>query len=128
MSGSAIDISVLDRTTHEELDRGAMYLEMSELTPMASPFVEPAARAMRQEIAALMRRHGFVEYPYEFWHFSGGDPYAEYLLKSGKPGRYGAVDWDASANRVTSITNPLEPLNSAEEIKRLIAEAVARWS
>jgi len=126
MSGSAIDISVLDRATGEEVNRGKAYLEMSELTPMASPFVEPGARAMRLEIMALMRRHGFVEYPYEFWHFNGGDAYAEYLLGSGKPGRYGAVDWDAATNQVTPIEDPLKPLNTAEEIAQMIAGALAR--
>ena len=34
MSGSAMDISVLQRDTREEVDRGAPYIEMSELTPM----------------------------------------------------------------------------------------------
>lgn len=126
MSGSAIDISVLDRSTGEEVNRGKAYLEMSELTPMDSPFVEPEARAMRKEITALMRRHGFVEYPYEFWHFNGGDAYGEYMLKSGKPGRYGAVDWDEKTNRITPIENPLTPLNSDEEIAKLITEALAR--
>lgn len=40
MSGSAIDISVMSR--HDpalEVDRGGPYIELSELTPMNSPFV-----------------------------------------------------------------------------------------
>ena len=38
MSGSTIDISVLHRDGGREVERGGPYLEMSELTPMNSPF------------------------------------------------------------------------------------------
>ena len=40
MSGSAIDISVFRRDDGSEVWRGNPYLEMSERTPMRSPFVE----------------------------------------------------------------------------------------
>ena len=53
MSGSARDISVLRRDTGEEVDRGGPYPEMSECTPLASPFVAEHARQHRQEITAL---------------------------------------------------------------------------
>ena len=63
MSGSAIDVSVLDRASGEEVDRGGPYLEMSERTPMHSPFVSPQAQRNRHEITEIMRESGFVEYP-----------------------------------------------------------------
>ena len=95
MSGSAIDISVMHLDDpSREVDRGAPYLEMSALTPMGSPFVSDAARRNRQEITALMRRHGFVDYPWEFWHYSSGDAYEQVLRKTGRPAIYGAVQWD----------------------------------
>ena len=68
---------------------------MSERTPMNSPFVSPEAQRNRQEITAIMRESGFVEYPYEFWHYSSGDAYEQILLGTGQPARYGAVDFDA---------------------------------
>jgi len=33
---------------------------------MGSPFVSPIARGDRHTINAIMRHHGFVEYPHEF--------------------------------------------------------------
>lgn len=45
MSGAAIDMSVLDRSTGAEVDRGAPYLEISEITPINTPFVSAEARA-----------------------------------------------------------------------------------
>lgn len=127
MSGSAIDISVFDRQSRQEIDRGGPYLEMSEKTPMLSPFVSADARQNRIEITAIMRRHGFVEYPYEFWHYNSGDAYAALLLKSGQPARYGAIDWSGPAdNAVTPIANPCEPLNTPEEMRQEIEASLKR--
>ncbi|MCC7191653.1 MAG: hypothetical protein IT444_02630 [Phycisphaeraceae bacterium] len=127
MSGSAIDISVLDRKTRKEIDRGKPYLEMSELTPMTSPFISAAQRKNRRDITALMRKHGFIEYPYEFWHYNSGDAYYEVLTQSGKPARYGAIDWEGPGySKVTPIPKPNEPLNSTAEIKKEIDAALKR--
>ena len=67
-----------------------------------------------------------MAYPFEFWHYNQGDAYAEYFLKSGKPARYGAVDWNAADNSVTPIHNPSEPLNSEAEIQLEIEQALKR--
>ena len=125
MSGSALDITVLENDGREELDRGAPYLEMSELTPMTSPFAPPEARRNRDEITAIMARHGFAAYPYEFWHYSSGDAYSEYLSGSRAPARYGAVNLELTSGRTTEIPNPLRPLHSREEIRGEIERAIA---
>jgi len=120
--GSAIDISVVDRATGREVDRGGPYLEISEKTPMASPFVSAEAKKNRAEMTALMARCGFQTYRFEFWHYNAGDCYAEYLASSGAPGRYGPVDLDPSTGRVTPIEGAEKPLNSEEEIGARIRE------
>lgn len=126
MSGSAIDISVLDRTTGREIDRGRPYLEMSELTPMDSPFISAAASANRAAITALMAKHGFITYPWEFWHYNKGDAYDHYLNKTGKAARYGAVNVTVTDGSVQAIADPLTPLNSVEEIESEMRAAVER--
>lgn len=126
MSGSAIDISVLNKSTKLEVDRGAPYLEISELTPMSSPFISQVARGNRQEITAIMRRAGFVEYPYEFWHYSNGDAYEGVLFGQSTPALYGAVDWNPDTGQTKCIPNPELPLNSLDEIKNEIAKAILR--
>ena len=126
MSGSAIDISVVDRNSGDEIDRGGPYIEMSELTPMGSPFVSPEAAGNRQAITAIMVESGFVAYPYEFWHYSSGDAYEQCLLETGKPGRYGAVDFDPATGNMMPIENPREPLHSLAEIQAEIRVALAR--
>lgn len=126
MSGCAIDISVVDRDTRAEVDRGGPYLEMSELTPMASPFVPPAALQNRALITALMEKHGFVAYPYEFWHYSQGDVFAETLRFSGKPARYAAVNLDPGSGAIEPIDDLMAPLNAAQDIGAEIVKAHAR--
>ncbi len=121
--GSAIDISVLTIDGSEEIDRGAGYLEISELTPMDSPFVSQEARSNREEITALMARHGFSTYPFEFWHYNAGDAYSALLSGRGGAARYGPVDLDPSSGLTTPITDATVPLNSEEDIAAMIAEA-----
>jgi D-alanyl-D-alanine dipeptidase len=128
MSGSALDISVIDRNTGLDVDRGAPYLEMSELTPMDSPFISTAARKNRQEITAIMRDAGFVEYPYEFWHYSSGDVYEDILYDRPGPARYGAVDRVPDSGIIQAIPNPELPLNDMDEIKNEIEAALRRIS
>lgn len=126
MSGSAIDISVLDRMTGDEVDRGRPYLEMSELTPMTSPFISPEAHANRQAITALMRDYGFITYPWEFWHYNQGDAYDHYLNQTGQPARYGAIDLSLTDGSVTAIADPLTPLNSYAELESELHQALER--
>ncbi|MBN2295576.1 MAG: hypothetical protein JXM70_24310 [Pirellulales bacterium] len=126
MSGSAIDISVVDRDSREDVDRGGPYLELSELTPMDSHFVSPQAAGNRRAITDIMSEGGFVAYPYEFWHYSGGDAYEQCLRETGRPGRYGAVDFDPVSGEITPIENPCEHLNSLEEIQAEIQVSMQR--
>ena len=92
---------------------------------MTSPFVPETARRNRGEITALMARHGFHTYPFEFWHYNAGDAYHEHLSGSGRPGRYGAVDFDPATGEMSPIADPEEPLNSEREIRDRIDEALA---
>ena len=124
MSGSAIDVSVTT-ADGDEVDRGGPYLAMSEVTPMGSPFVSEGAQRNRTEITSLMARHGFSTYPFEFWHYNSGDAFHEYQARSGATARYGAVDVDLSTGRVTPISDPEEPLNSAREIQERIDEVLS---
>ena len=125
MSGSAMDISVLMRATGEEVDRGRPYLEMSELTPMTTPFISEHAQQNRREITALMRRHGFMAYPWEFWHYNDGDAYAEVLNQTGRPARYGPIHMNSADGSVTPIENPIAPIASQEVIRELMERVLA---
>ena len=126
MSGSAIDISVFRRDDGTEVWRGNTYLEMSERTPMRSPFVEPEYVQNRLEITAVMESHGFMHFPFEFWHYNKGDGLGHILTGNKAPARFGPVHWDPATNKVTAVDNPSEPLRPLPEIEREIVAAVER--
>jgi D-alanyl-D-alanine dipeptidase len=126
MAGAAVDISVLRKEDGSEVWRGKPYLEMSEYTPMDSPFVSAEERQNRQEITRLMEGHGFLHYPGEFWHYNKGDSLYQIQARSGQPGRYGPVDWNPVTNAVTPYDDPRAPLSPLEVLEPLIQQAVQR--
>jgi D-alanyl-D-alanine dipeptidase len=126
MSGSAIDLSVLRRRDGVEVDRGGGYITLSEATPMDSPFISRAAQRNRRAITELMAGHGFATYPFEFWHYSAGDAYAEMLAGAGRAARYGPVDMDPRTGEVTPMKAPLRRLNNESEFRTEIARALRR--
>ena len=126
MSATAMDVSVIDRNTGLELDRGGPYVEISELTPMDSPFVSDDARRNRAEITAVMNSRGFQAYPYEFWHYNKADAYCEMLNNTRQPARYGPVDYDAKTNTVVPTANPTDRLCSEAEIEENLTQALKR--
>lgn len=126
MSGSAVDISVFQRDDGKEVWRGNAYLEMSERTPMRSPFIDEQDLNKRLEITAMMEARGFMHFPQEFWHYNKGDAGAHLL--TGEPGaaKYGPVHWDPETNEVRPYEDPLSPLNPVEVIEKEVAAAVER--
>ena len=125
MSASAIDISVFQRDGRE-VWRGGPYLEVSERTPMRSPFISETELRNRLEITEVMESHGFMHFPFEFWHYNKGDAGAHILTGNPAPARYGPVHWDPQNNTVTAVANPLNPLNPLPAIEIEIAAAMDR--
>jgi D-alanyl-D-alanine dipeptidase len=65
-TGLAVDIGV------SGWDFGSPFDYFDRRSWTKSP-VKPLARAHRDALVALMRRHGFTNYPREWWHFTYGD-------------------------------------------------------
>jgi D-alanyl-D-alanine dipeptidase len=126
MSGSAIDISVFRRDDGHEVWRGNRYLEMSERTPMRSPFIEADDQQNRLDITAMTEAHGFIHFPYEFWHYNQGDAMGHILSGQTTPARYGPVHWEPQANKVTPYDDPVSPLNPLDVIEQEIVAAMLR--
>jgi zinc D-Ala-D-Ala dipeptidase len=122
-SGAAIDIGVFRRDDRQEIDRGATYLSLGEVTPMASPFISAEARRNRDEITRVFAGVGMSAYPYEFWHYSRGDAYEAMLAGGREPARYGAVDADLATGQVAAMADPGAPLNSPEELVFCLTKA-----
>lgn len=126
MSGSAIDLSVLRREDRTEVWRGGPYLEMSERTPMRSPYISAEELDNRLAITAMMEARGFMHFPQEFWHFNKGDAGAHILTGNPAPCRYGPVNWNPETNEVSAVPDPMSPLNPLPVIEREIEAALER--
>ena len=126
MSGSAIDISVWNRDDGTEVWRGFPYLEMSECTPMRSPFIAPEHLENRLAITDIMEKHGFLHFPFEFWHYDKDDAAMHIVTGNPAPSRFGPVNWDPITNEVTPVADPLALLNPLSVIEREIASALQR--
>jgi len=126
MSGSAVDVSVYRRDDGGEVWRGNTYLEMSERTPMRSPFIEASDLDNRLKITDMMEARGFVHFPFEFWHYNQGDAMGHILSGLPAPARYGPVHWDPQTNAVTPYDDALSPLNPVDIIQREIVAATER--
>lgn len=126
MSGSAIDISVFRREDGSEVCRGGPYLDISERTPMRSPYISEDELQNRLNITSVMESHGFMHFPYEFWHYNKGDAGDHILNGKSEPARYGPVNWNPATNQVTPIDDAMSPLNTLPQLEKEIAAAMHR--
>ncbi len=125
--GAAVDVSVLRRDDVSEVWRGYPYLEMSVVTPMESPFIEPEHLQNRLAITAMMARHGFLHYPGEFWHYKKGDPLFHVKSKTGAPASYGPVHWDAASGMVTPFDDTTSPFIPPGQLATQLELALERF-
>lgn len=126
MSASAVDVSVVDCRTGLDGDRGGPYLEVSERTPMTSPFVTAEQARLRELVTERMAERGFTAYPFEFWHFNRGDAYDAHLRGDTAPSGFGAVGVDLTTGAVTPLADPAAALAEPATVQRLLAEALER--
>jgi D-alanyl-D-alanine dipeptidase len=126
-AGSAIDLSLRCRRTGREVDLGGRYPELSEVTPMASPFISARARRHRDLLCRVLGDQGFAAYPYEFWHFSAGD--ADQAMLSGVgPARFGPIDVEGPGQAVRPVTDLDQPLITQADIEPMLPALRANLS
>jgi len=51
------------------------------------------------KIAAMMEQHGFIHFPFEFWHFDKDDAGMHILTGNAAPCRFGPVNWNPQTNK-----------------------------
>ena len=120
-SGSAVDVSLLHRRDGSLAELGAPYPELSHRTPMDSPFVSAEARRNRRMLCEIFAEHGFLPYPYEFWHFSHGDADYEMIAGRNRPARFGPVHRAGEDGHVVPVDDPLRPFLTVEDVRSQLA-------
>lgn len=76
--GSTLDITIIDNITSEELDMGSAYDFFGEVSWVNYKGISEAQQANRLLLQTVMEKHGFINYPKEWWHFTlQNEPFPE---------------------------------------------------
>lgn len=69
--GSTVDLTIVDLTTGSavDLDMGTIFDFFGELSHTDSKLVSSLAQQNRQLLKDLMAKHGFQNFPQEWWHY-----------------------------------------------------------
>lgn len=67
--GCAVDLSLYDLKTGEEVEMPSAYDEFNEKSHLNYADGTPAQNAMRERLQRTMHAHAFTSHPHEWWHF-----------------------------------------------------------
>jgi zinc D-Ala-D-Ala dipeptidase len=66
--GTAIDLTLVDREGNE-LEMPSEFDDFTELAHSDFEDVSSQARSNRELLKIVMEKHGFIQFPFEWWHF-----------------------------------------------------------
>jgi D-alanyl-D-alanine dipeptidase len=76
--GSTLDLTIIDGITSEPLDMGSPYDFFGEPSWVEFQNITESQKQNRRLLQKVMLKHGFRNYPQEWWHFTlNGEPFPE---------------------------------------------------
>lgn len=76
--GSTLDITLVDLKTNKELDMGSTYDFFGSESWVDYEQITPKQKENRMLLQTVMLKHGFRNYPKEWWHFTlRGEPFPD---------------------------------------------------
>lgn len=76
--GSTVDLTIIDGITSEPLDMGSPYDFFGEPSRVEYEAITETQKQNRQLLQRMMLKHGFRNYPQEWWHFTLiGEPFPD---------------------------------------------------
>lgn len=74
--GSTLDLTIIDGNTGEPLDMGTPYDFFGEASWVLNEDITSQQKSNRMLLQTIMKKHGFIVYPKEWWHFTlSGEPF-----------------------------------------------------
>ncbi len=67
--GCAVDVTLVDLTTGEELEMPTGFDDFSERAAFDYPQLPDQVKVNRDLLIETMKKHGFIPYQFEWWHF-----------------------------------------------------------
>lgn len=68
--GSAVDLTIFDLDTMQDLGMGGIFDFFGEISYTRSPLISEQASINREFLVEIMSKHGFDNYSKEWWHFN----------------------------------------------------------
>ncbi|MDR2629843.1 MAG: M15 family metallopeptidase [Spirochaetaceae bacterium] len=68
--GTAVDLTLVDVKTYQELNMGTIFDFMDPRSHAVNPDLSPEQKQNRAILREAMENSGFVQYPYEWWHYN----------------------------------------------------------
>ncbi len=68
--GSTLDLTIIDKETNKEIDMGSSYDFFGTNSWVNYEDITKKQIANRQLLQTVMIKHGFINYPKEWWHFT----------------------------------------------------------
>lgn len=103
IAGASVDV-LLQTIKGKTLYFGAHYPKGDIQSVTNYPHLSKTAKNNRKILKNGMEKSGFVNYPFEYWHYSIGDVCATYLSKQ-KYAKYGPVNYDFKNKKWTFPKN-----------------------
>ena len=76
--GSTVDLTIIDGNTNEPLDMGSAYDFFGQQSWVNYDKITKEQQKNRQLLQQVMLKHGFRNYPKEWWHFTlNGEPFKD---------------------------------------------------
>lgn len=96
--GAAVDVTLLDYKGRL-LDFGVPYPHGGIESTTDYPHLARKVKENRKILKDGMEKYGFVNYPFEYWHYSMGDVCATHLTGK-KFAKFGPVNYNANNNKI----------------------------
>jgi len=99
-AGAAVDVTLLDKNG-QLLDFGVPYNygDIESITDY--PHLSKKVKENRKLLKEGMEKYGFINYPFEYWHYSIGDVCAAYLGGQ-DTAVFGPVEFDSQSHNLTT--------------------------
>ena len=77
-SGSTVDVTIINLKTYKELDMGTSYDYFGKESWVLYQGINELQNENRKFLQFIMKKHGFRNYPQEWWHFTlRGEPFRD---------------------------------------------------
>ncbi|HEX3010457.1 MAG TPA: M15 family metallopeptidase [Syntrophomonadaceae bacterium] len=68
--GSTIDLTLIDKETHQEVDMGSSFDLLDPISAFGTTLITSDQAANRRILKSAMQRHAFKPYSREWWHYT----------------------------------------------------------